>query len=41
MTVGGEDTIVRQADGVHLNDAGAKVAADAVQAAMRPDFIVR
>jgi hypothetical protein len=38
MTVGGRDTIVRQADGVHLNEAGAKLAADAVQAALRPDF---
>jgi len=38
MKVGGTDTIVRQADGVHLNEAGAKLAADAVQAALRPDF---
>ena len=41
MKVGGEDTIVRQADGVHLDEAGAKLAADAVQTALRPDFTTR
>ena len=37
MTVGGSETIVRQPDGVHLNEAGG-VAADALQAALREDF---
>jgi lysophospholipase L1-like esterase len=38
MTIGGQATIVRQPDGIHLNDAGAKLAADAVQAALGRDF---
>jgi hypothetical protein len=38
MPVGGQDTIVRQSDGVHLNEAGAGVAAGAVLAAMRADW---
>jgi lysophospholipase L1-like esterase len=38
MPVGGRDTVVREPDGVHLNDAGAGVAADAVLAAVRRDF---
>jgi lysophospholipase L1-like esterase len=38
MAVGGRQTIVREPDGVHLNDAGAKVAASAVLRAMDRDF---
>jgi len=38
MSVGGRDTIVREPDGVHLNDAGAKVAASAVLRAVERDF---
>jgi hypothetical protein len=38
MPVGGTDQIVRNPDGVHLNERGAGVAADRVLAAMRADF---
>jgi lysophospholipase L1-like esterase len=38
MPVGGRDTLVRQADGVHLNPTGANVALGSVLAAMRADF---
>jgi hypothetical protein len=38
MAVGGRDTVVREPDGIHLNDAGARVAADAVLGAVRRDF---
>ena len=38
MEVDGEDRIVREADGVHLNDEGAKVAADTVLDALEQDF---
>jgi lysophospholipase L1-like esterase len=38
MAVGGRDTVVREPDGIHLNAAGARVAADAVLAAVRRDF---
>jgi lysophospholipase L1-like esterase len=38
MDVGGRDTIVREADGIHLNDAGAALAADLVVAGMKADF---
>lgn len=38
MQVGGQPTIVRQADGVHLNDAGAGVALPVLLNAMRGDF---
>lgn len=38
MPVGGQQTIVRQADGVHLNQAGASVAAGIVLKAMRADY---
>jgi lysophospholipase L1-like esterase len=31
-------TIVRQADGIHLNEAGAKIAADRVIALIQRDF---
>jgi hypothetical protein len=38
MPVNGRRELVRQADGVHLNDAGAGVALDPVLAALRADF---
>jgi lysophospholipase L1-like esterase len=38
MSVGGRETIVREPDGVHLNDAGARVAASAVLRAVDRDF---
>jgi lysophospholipase L1-like esterase len=38
MTVGGQATIVRQADGIHLNDAGSQFAAATVEAAIARDF---
>ena len=38
MAVGGEDRIVRNPDGVHLNDEGAKLAATAVLRALEKDF---
>ena len=38
MPVDGRDQIVRQADGVHLNATGSRLAADDVLAAMREDF---
>jgi lysophospholipase L1-like esterase len=41
MPVGGRETIVRQADGIHLNERGAELAADAVVRALKPDFRLR
>ncbi len=41
MPVGGRDRLVRAPDGIHLNQAGSEIAADALQAAMRPDFAER
>ncbi len=38
MEVDGRETVVREPDGVHLNDAGAQLAADAVQRALARDF---
>jgi lysophospholipase L1-like esterase len=38
MAIGGQATIVRQPDGIHLNDAGANIAADAVLAAVGREF---
>jgi lysophospholipase L1-like esterase len=38
MNVDGHDTIVRQSDGIHLNGAGSKLAADAVTSALHRDF---
>ncbi len=38
LTVGGQATIVRQPDGIHLNDAGSNLAADAVLSTVRRDF---
>ena len=39
MHVDGRETLVRDADGIHLNEDGAAIAADAVSAALRRDFI--
>lgn len=38
MPVDGEDTIVRESDGIHLNDRGSELAADTVMAALEQDF---
>ncbi len=38
MAVGGRATIVRQPDGIHLNDAGAKIAQGIVLERLREDF---
>jgi lysophospholipase L1-like esterase len=38
MTVNGQPTIVRQSDGIHLNDAGSSIAATMVLAAIDRDF---
>jgi lysophospholipase L1-like esterase len=38
MPISGRNTIVRRPDGIHLNDAGSRVAADAVIARLRDDF---
>ena len=38
MTVDGRKRIVREADGIHLNGAGAGVAAERVLEAVRRDF---
>src|SRR3954452_22789523 len=38
MTVDGRDRIVRAADGIHLNDAGAGVLSETVLAQLRDDF---
>ena len=38
MDVGGRETIVRDPDGIHLNDAGAEIAADLVERALNRDF---
>ena len=38
MEVGGDERIVRESDGVHLNDEGAELAADAVLDALDEDF---
>jgi uncharacterized protein len=38
MEVDGRDTIVRESDGIHLNDAGADIAADHVMDALARDF---
>jgi lysophospholipase L1-like esterase len=39
MTVNGEPTIVRQSDGIHLNDAGSALAEKLVLAAVDEDFV--
>ena len=38
MAVAGRNTIVRRPDGIHLNDAGARLAADNVVGRLRGDF---
>jgi hypothetical protein len=38
MTIDGEPTIVRQSDGIHLNDAGSSLAAKLVLSAVDADF---
>ncbi len=38
MTIGGQPTIVRQSDGIHLNDAGSALAEQLVLAAIDRDF---
>lgn len=38
MAVGGRTTIVRRPDGIHLNDAGAELAAGIVVARLKADF---
>ena len=38
MKVGGQQTIVRQADGIHLNDAGSNLLAGLVLSAIGKDF---
>jgi len=38
MSVGGQATLVRQADGIHLNDAGSQLASGIVEAAIAKDF---
>ena len=38
MDVGGRETIVRESDGIHLNEAGARIAADVVEREMARDF---
>jgi lysophospholipase L1-like esterase len=39
MPVGGRETIVRQADGIHLNDAGAQLLSGVVLNRIRGDFV--
>ena len=39
MSVGGQPTIVRQSDGIHLNDAGSALAAKIVLGAIERDFV--
>jgi hypothetical protein len=41
MPVDGEERLVRDGDGIHLNDTGAEVAADQVLEALTRDFSVR
>jgi lysophospholipase L1-like esterase len=38
MDVDGRQTVVREPDGIHLNDEGSQLAADAVQQALSADF---
>jgi lysophospholipase L1-like esterase len=40
MTINGQPTIVRQSDGIHLNDAGSQLASRIVMAALGRDFIL-
>lgn len=38
MEIDGKETLVREADGIHLNEAGSELAASAVQRALAADF---
>lgn len=38
MPVAGRNTIVREPNGIHLNEAGASVTADVVTAHLKVDF---
>jgi hypothetical protein len=38
MTINGEPTIVRQSDGIHLNDAGSSLAAQLILTRVDYDF---
>lgn len=38
MDIKGKETIVRESDGIHLNAAGAELAADHVMRAIERDF---
>ena len=38
MPVDGRDRIVRDPDGIHLNDRGAEVLADTLMARLKADF---
>jgi hypothetical protein len=38
IEIDGDETIVRESDGIHLNDAGSEVAADAVIDRIDQDF---
>ena len=38
MTINGQPTIVRESDGIHLNDAGSVLASKLVLAAVDQDF---
>jgi len=38
MSVGGRNQIVREADGIHLNDTGAEIAANTVLDSVKKDF---
>ncbi len=40
MTINGQPTIVRQSDGIHLNDAGSQLASRIVLAALARDFVL-
>jgi hypothetical protein len=39
MTIDGEDRIVRNPDGIHLNDAGAALLSQTVLARLKEDFV--
>lgn len=41
MPVDGHDAVVRKPDGIHLNPAGAALAADLVERDLRADFLIR
>jgi hypothetical protein len=38
MAIAGKDTVVRESDGVHLNETGAKLAAGLVESRLKSDF---